>query len=863
MDRYTNHLNRVIENANTLSKHLGITYIGSEHLIEAMLSVPECKACQIMTACNITEPGFSRYVQGSVDTACTISGYTPRTKRIFANAAELASRYAGRESLVGTEHVLAAILQESDSLAVRIFHALRINYTALLARTISAIRNVGQSGIHIQYEIHDTDDDDDDETDDGPAQSVNDPFEFRRRMEEEMRQRMMSERDRYNAERRPDGREGYGRSSALSRYGTDLTQKAKDGKIDPVIGRKKEIDEVIQILSRRTKNNPVLIGEPGVGKSAVVEGLAQAIVSGDVPDLLKNKTVFQLDLAGMLAGTKYRGEFEERLKDAMNALQSDGNTILFIDEIHQIVGAGATSDGSMDAGNILKPMLARGEIQTIGATTLDEYRKYIEKDRALDRRFNKIIVEEPTVEDTVEILRGLRDKYEEHHKVEITDDAIIAAATLSDRYITDRFLPDKAIDLIDEAASRAKLDSYNAPPEINDIQAQIDRLQLEKEKAIRDEDYSGADVAKKKIDELTEKLASHNAALVGGGDKSVSITSENIAALISNKTGVPVVKLNEAESEKLLHLEENLHKRIIGQDEAVSAVSRAIRRARAGLNSPNKPIGSFIFVGPTGVGKTDLAKALAEAMFGDERQMIRIDMSEYMEKHNVSKLIGAPPGYVGYDDSDGQLTEKVRTKPYSVVLFDEIEKAHPDVFNVLLQILDDGRLTDNKGRTINFKNTIIIMTSNVGASQIQSAKAFGFSEGGAQSDYETMKDSINEALKNQFRPEFLNRLDDVIVFKKLTQEEVGQICYKIIDQLQKRLDARGIKLNVTKDAVSLLVEKGYDEANGARPLQRTVQRLVEDRLSDEILAGNILDGEEVTVYVADGGLKFKSEKKEN
>lgn len=655
-----------------------------------------------------------------------------------------------------------------------------------------------------------------------------------------------------------------GLDKSVLQYGADLTQKAREGKIDPVIGRKKEIDKIIQVLSRRTKNNPVLIGEPGVGKSAVVEGLAQAIVKNEVPDLLKNKIVFSLDLAGMVAGAKYRGDFEERLKNAINSIKNSGNVILFIDEIHQIVGAGSTAEGSMDAANILKPMLARGELQTIGATTLEEYRKYVEKDAALERRFTPVQVEEPTVEDTVEILRGLRDKYEAHHKVVITDEAIIAAATLSDRYITDRFLPDKAIDLIDEAASRARLNSLKSPDEVKELEEKLKRLNLEKNKAAKGENYTQAQKLVEEINEVQEKIKKLNTEWKGEKQTTApNIGSDEIAEIVSGWTGVPVVKLTEQESEKLLHLEENLHKRIIGQDEAVSAVSKAIRRARAGLNEPNKPIGSFIFVGPTGVGKTDLAKALAETMFGDEKLMIRMDMSEFMEKHSVSKLIGAPPGYIGYDDNNGgQLTERVRRKPYSVVLFDEVEKAHPDVFNVLLQILDDGRLTDSKGRVINFKNTIIIMTSNVGASQIKKMSSFGFSSGDeADAGYDNMKDNINEALKEQFKPEFLNRLDDIIIFRKLTKEEAGKICRKIIDGLSERLAKRDITLKISPEAMDKLLEEGYNDMYGARPLKRIIQKRIEDRLSDEILANHILRGEEVTVTVVDNDFVFRSDKK--
>ena len=590
-----------------------------------------------------------------------------------------------------------------------------------------------------------------------------------------------------------------------------------------------------------------------------MEGLAQAIVKGEVPDLLLGKTVFALDLPGMLAGAKYRGDFEERLKETIEAVQKNGNVILFIDEIHNIVGAGASADNGMDAANILKPMLARGELQTIGATTIDEYRKYIEKDPALERRFTPVNVEQPSVEETIEILRGLRDKYEAHHKVTITDEAIVAAASLSDRYITDRFLPDKAIDLIDEAASRARLDSYNGPQGIKEKEQEIERLNAEKNKAVRKDDFLTAQQVLqqiKKAEEEIEKIRSdwekHR------GESHASIGSEEVAKIVASWTGIPVVRITEEESKRLLHLEEELHKRVIGQDEAVSAVAKAIRRARAGLKDPNRPIGSFIFVGPTGVGKTELSKALASAMFGDERLMIRLDMSEFMEKHSVSKIIGAPPGYVGFDEGGG-LTEKIRRKPYSVVLFDEIEKAHPDVFNVLLQILDDGRLTDSKGRVVSFKNTIIIMTSNVGASGANEVRSLGFSgaEDAAATEYERMKEKITEELKRQFRPEFLNRIDEVIVFHKLNKEDAAKVCDLFLNVLSERLKKRDIELTVTSAAKDLLLGEGYDETYGARPLKRVIQRRIEDALSEEILAGRVHTGQKVEVDAREGSLAFR------
>ena len=834
INRFTDNLQNVISVAEEAAKVYGSTYIGSEHIVFAMLNCPDCTAYKVLNSCGVDEQMYREYFSRSIDKHANINGYTPRTKHMIERALELSIDINGEDSLAGTEHMLLAVMSSSECLAMRIFRAIGVNINNLTAKLELAINNGPM---------------DDDNDEDDPFYQLGKAF-FGAAAPKTGKQ---------SSERTKKSEASLDKS--LTQYGTDLTQKAREGKIDPVIGRKKEIDKIIQVLSRRTKNNPVLIGEPGVGKSAVVEGLAQAIIKNEVPDLLKNKIVFSLDLAGMVAGAKYRGDFEERLKNAINSIKNNGNVILFIDEIHSIVGAGSTSDGNMDAANILKPMLARGELQTIGATTLEEYRKYIEKDAALERRFTPVQVDEPTVEDTVSILRGLRDKYEAHHKVVITDEAIIAAATLSDRYITDRYLPDKAIDLIDEAASRARLNSLNSPEELKELEEKIKRLTLEKNKAAKGENYTQAQKYVEEINNLTEQIKQIKSDWKGETHTAApEIGSDEIAEIVSGWTGVPVVKLTEQESEKLLHLEENLHKRIIGQDEAVSAVSRAIRRARAGLSEPNKPIGSFIFVGPTGVGKTDLAKALAESMFGDERLMIRLDMSEFMEKHSVSKLIGAPPGYIGYDDSNGgQLTEKVRRKPYSVILFDEVEKAHPDVFNVLLQILDDGRLTDSKGRVINFKNTIIIMTSNVGASQIKKMSNFGF----ASSDddgYDNMRDNINEALKEQFKPEFLNRLDDIIIFRKLTKDEAAQICRKIIDGLAERLSVRNVHLAVSDEAMSKLVEEGYNDMYGARPLKRIVQKLIEDRLSDEILAGHVLPGETVRVTVTGGELTFRSDK---
>ena len=834
-NKFTDNLQQVISVAEEAARVYGSSYIGSEHIVFAMLNCPDCTAYKVLNSCDVSEPAYREFFVRSIDKRSNINGYTPRTKHMIERALELAIDINGEDSLAGTEHMLLAVVSSKDCLAMQMLYAIGVNMSSLAGKLELAVSGAFS--------------DDDEEEDEDPFTN---PSKFFKSATS-------------SASKGKEKKSSSPLDKSVMQYGSDLTQKAKEGKIDPVIGRKKEIDKIIQVLSRRTKNNPVLIGEPGVGKSAVVEGLAQAIVKNEVPDLLKNKIVFSLDLAGMVAGAKYRGDFEERLKNAITSIKNNGNVILFIDEIHQIVGAGATSDGNMDAANILKPMLARGELQTVGATTLEEYRKYIEKDSALERRFTPVQVDEPSVEDTVCILQGLRDRYEAHHKVVITDEAITAAATLSDRYITDRFLPDKAIDLIDEAASRARLNSLKSPDEVRELEERLQRLNFEKNKAAKGENYSQAQKLVNEINEVQEKIKKLTTEWKGEKQTTApNIGANEIADIVSGWTGVPVVKLTEQESEKLLKLEENLHKRIIGQDEAVTAVSKAIRRARAGLNEPDKPIGSFIFVGPTGVGKTDLAKALAEAMFGDERLMIRMDMSEFMEKHSVSKLIGAPPGYIGYDDNNGgQLTERVRRKPYSVVLFDEVEKAHPDVFNVLLQILDDGRLTDSKGRVINFKNTIIIMTSNVGASQIKKMSNFGFSSGDEASDgYDNMKDNINEALKEQFKPEFLNRLDDIIIFRKLTKEEAGKICYKLIDGLTARLKDRDITLKLSPDAMDKLLDEGYNDMYGARPLKRVVQKRIEDRLSDEILAGHILPGEVVTVTVLDGEFVFRSDKKQ-
>lgn len=798
MFKYTQSANNVILTAENLSRRMGLPYVGTEHILYGLVSTP-CNAGNILIRVGVSKANLFQQVQKVVDYAQSANGYTQGVRNLI----EKADMYARElnQGYISTEHVLLALVLGEDSLAVQLLKEQRVNIqniVILLGKELN---------IRFDYDAN------------GNAGGS-------------------KERELEYEGGAPTEKE----ETDISKFGIDLNQKAKDGKIDPVIGRDAEIERITQILSRRTKNNPVIIGEPGVGKSAVVEGLAEKISSGRVPDVLKDKKIFSLDISGMLAGAKYRGEFEERFKEFISEVRKDGNTIVFIDEIHNIVGAGATGDSSMDAAEILKPLLSRGELQTIGATTLDEYRKYIEKDPALERRFQPVMVEEPSVADTIKILLGIKDKYEAHHKLQITKEAIEAAANLSERYITDRFLPDKAIDLIDEAASRARLNFLSYPTEVKNLQEQIAGLEKERARALQNADFDREASMRDNIAILSatmEEIKQEEAKNREG--KTISIGEAEVAEVVGMWTKIPVSKITQSEADKILNLESELAKRVVGQKSAVEAVSRAIRRARAGLKDPKRPIGSFIFVGPTGVGKTELTKALSYSVFGSEEAMIRMDMSEFMEKHTISKLIGAPPGYIGHDESGG-LTEKIRRNPYSVVLFDEIEKAHPDVFNLMLQILDDGRLTDSKGRVVDFKNTVIIMTSNAGASEIGSFGTLGFANENGEINartHDNMEDKVTDALKQTFRPEFLNRVDEIIVFKHLTKEDTRQIADILIESLSKRVAERNITLLVSDSAKDFLAGKGYDTIYGARPLKRVLQRELEDRLSEEILLGNV------------------------
>lgn len=801
---FTTKANEVLNLAIKSAETYGHNYIGTEHILIGLLSTDS--TVPALTNNGVTYEGVDSLIREEIGvgnpTSLTPDDFTPRAKRIIEISFQIARTM--RNSYVSVEHILAALLKEEDSYAVKYINELGTDSQRILDDLITDLSS-----------------------------------------------------NSYDSNQQSGSKKkGKSKTPTLDEFGKNLTELAKQGKIDPVIGREKEIKRVIQILSRRNKNNPCLIGEPGVGKTAIAEGLALKIVNGEVPEMLANKTIYSLDLTSMVAGTKYRGDFEERIKKAMDEVKDNKDVILFIDEIHNIMGAGA-AEGAVDAANILKPSLARGEIQVIGATTISEYRKNIEKDAALERRFQPVTVGEPTEEETVEILKGLRDKYEAHHKVKITDEAIDSAVKLSSRYINDRFLPDKAIDLIDEAASVVRLNAYTLPQNLKDMEDEIKRLNAEKQDAVNNQKFEDAAKFRDKANELTKLLDDEKSKWRNSSNHDVkAVSSDEIAQVVSSWTGVPVSQLTKEESERLLNMENILHERIVGQDKAVSAISKAIRRGRVGLKNPNRPIGSFIFLGPTGVGKTELCKSLAEAMFGDENAIIKLDMSEYMEKHTVSKLIGAPPGYVGFDEG-GQLTEKIRRKPYSVVLFDEIEKAHPDVFNMLLQILEDGVLTDSQGRKVSFKNAIIIMTSNVGASKITDEKlALGF----VQEDGKklSIEDLVMPDLKKTFKPEFLNRLDDIIVFNQLEQSDIEEIAKRMLKSLQKRTHDLGIELDFTDAAITELAKEGFDKTYGARPLRRAIQSKIEDKLSELILDKTIGEGSKCTVDFADGEFQFNS-----
>jgi ATP-dependent Clp protease ATP-binding subunit ClpC len=799
-ERFTEKAIKVIMLAQEEARRLGHNFVGTEQILLGLIGEGTGVAAKVLKSMGVNLKDARIEVEkiigrGSGFVAVEIP-FTPRAKRVLELSLEEARQLG--HNYIGTEHLLLGLIREGEGVAARVLENLGVDLSKVRTQVI----------------------------------------------------RMLGE----TAEVSPGGSSSRTKTPTLDEFGSNLTQMAADGKLDPVVGRAKEIERVIQILGRRTKNNPVLIGEPGVGKTAIAEGLAQRIATKDVPDILEDKRVVTLDIGLLVAGTKYRGEFEERLKKIMDEIRQAGNVVLVIDEVHTLIGAGA-AEGAIDAANILKPALARGELQCIGATTLDEYRKHIERDAALERRFQPVMVGEPSVDDTIEILHGLRDRYEQHHKLKYTDEALIAAAKLSDRYISDRYLPDKAIDLIDEAGSRVRLINSQLPPAAKELDKELRQILKEKDDAVRSQDFDRAGELRDREMEIKTQIRTIAQSKGSTGGDEPLVTEEDIAHIVASWTGVPVNKLTESESEKLLHMEDTLHQRLIGQEEAVKAVSRAIRRARVGLKNPNRPIASFIFSGPTGVGKTELTKALAAYFFGSEEAMIRLDMSEYMERHTVSKLIGSPPGYVGYNEG-GQLTEAVRRRPYTVVLFDEIEKAHPDVFNMLLQILEDGRLTDAKGRTVDFKNTLIILTSNIGSKVIEKGGGgigFEFAEDASESQYNRIKMLVNEELKNYFRPEFLNRLDEIIVFRQLNKEEVKQIADIMLKEVSGRLAEKGIVLETTERFKERLIQEGYNPSYGARPLRRAIMRLLEDSLAEELLSSRIKEGDTAIVDVDENG----------